>query len=1498
MKLISMHVDNFGGLHNYDYTFGEGLNVILHDNGWGKTTMATFLKAMLYGYDTRRSKDITENERKRYLPWQGGKYGGSLDFESEGVRYRITRTFGETPRFDTVKIINLDTRTTARISPNKIGETLFHLDANAFQRSVFINQNGLSIDGAASSIHTRLNALVSQANDVAAFDGAIASLTQQVKVYEKTGARGQLGDITRQISERERLRDRLERDIVEQDAARERIIQIDALLSQIDKELEEKNKRLDAVSGEEKKREAAKKMLEDLHGQIAAIQQDMDAIEAELGGHVPTTAEIDQIKQHEQSIVSLKARIQEMESSYEAFTKEYAALVEKYGGALPAPAQLDEIQSIYGEIQGIITAGTADSVIQNAPEEYELIRAATERNPGFVDQLQTAVDSRASIQNLLHQRETQTRDIQRESESWASKTKRFAELKAELDTLQTELAAQEKYRPAAAEPAIRSLEDCQKKHGDLARQETDLQAEIQRETEAWAEKKKRYEELKGEVATLQAELDRQGNYDDAHVRPAITKLEQLQRNQQRVDEKQETIPSIALTQDEERLLDDSPGDLPDVDEGAFILSKHRNVVQHQAAAQGIKARLDGEKSKADSLSASLAQLESVTGSRLNVVDEPKEPAGTVLIVIGILLILAGAALGVLMMPALAAVAALGLLLCIIGATGKSSYKKKVQAYEAYQLANSQRQEANQKKAEIQAQLTREQADIASLEHELSEHQSVIDSDGGEVSVWISRWSQSGSEPSEVVIAQIMDHAAEIRRLQKKQLELRSVQDFIAEQTASISEDRAAIDVLYPGCEGKTLAEAIDLLRTGETNYKIIKDKLQSAVRSLSKFVADAKIPEQQFAGDDSPLLPELQKKLQLVETKREAVSQTRAKLDEQYTEIADLSFEDALAFLRVKLNAYTVAEGQMKTADKNFKRFITESGASEEELLLPESPKTPAMVTAQQTTTEKLDQHLQSVNTPLAELDLDTDLDHIAQALKEAETILGEYKQYAGKLTEATARQARKQEQLDMLKRRLVQKLTDIHMQDAGDELPALLAAARADVSRAAQVQAKIKDAEADLSRQKASLDQAEKAVGAFAAAFGHFSPDESGMLAGIYARANAFAEKATAKQQLEKHGASVDAEHRPSDASAPIGAEEASLRAEVERLKEHRDALLIEYTQKSDAIRLADQSLEKYPDLVQEIHALYEQKQKAQNALGILKRTIQLITRAKENLANRYLSRVEQLFNSYMQIWLNNDAVRGLLDINFNVSIEENGKAHVAEGYSTGYCDMIDFCMRLALVDTLFEKEQPFLILDDPFVNLDADRLEKALELLNVMAANKQVVYFVCHPIRAVETDETSASRAEFLRLAEATKATIQSAKAEGTRSRVIARKSPKEMYRVAQSASSCAFRPENPNYTITNNIFSMSFVISDTGVPRDGSFELFFIDALGHVLNDRQMIEISNGKLSTDRIQFSLNTRDDSGSEYELMIRESGQDDYEVVARYPFRAKLAFAGTFSFDF
>jgi len=93
------------------------------------------------------------------------------------------------------------------------------------------------------------------------------------------------------------------------------------------------------------------------------------------------------------------------------------------------------------------------------------------------------------------------------------------------------------------------------------------------------------------------------------------------------------------------------------------------------------------------------------------------------------------------------------------------------------------------------------------------------------------------------------------------------------------------------------------------------------------------------------------------------------------------------------------------------------------------------------------------------------------------------------------------------------------------------------------------------------------------------------------------------------------------------------------------------------------------------------------------------------------------------------------------------------------------------------------------------------------------------------------------------------------------------------------------------------MGFVPADGALARDRSYELFFLDEKGRVLNERQLIEVHDGKLSTERVQFSLNTRDDSGGQYELIIRESGQDDYEIVARFPFRVKLVFAGTFSFD-
>ena len=127
MKLISCHIDNFGIFHNFDMNFDESLNVIVQDNGWGKSTLAAFIRAMLYGFDNKRSKDLAANERKRYLPWQGGKYGGSLTFEKKGRRYTVSRTFGETGRGDRMALRDLDAGKSVSNVEN-VEEWLFKLD--------------------------------------------------------------------------------------------------------------------------------------------------------------------------------------------------------------------------------------------------------------------------------------------------------------------------------------------------------------------------------------------------------------------------------------------------------------------------------------------------------------------------------------------------------------------------------------------------------------------------------------------------------------------------------------------------------------------------------------------------------------------------------------------------------------------------------------------------------------------------------------------------------------------------------------------------------------------------------------------------------------------------------------------------------------------------------------------------------------------------------------------------------------------------------------------------------------------------------------------------------------------------------------------------------------------------------------------------------------------------------------------------------------------------
>ena len=106
MKLISLYIENFGTLNRYSLDFTDGLTAITQPNGFGKTTLAEFIRAMFYGFP-RKAKTLEKSKRQKYLPWNGGVFGGNLVFELEGRRFRMERTFGAVPKADTFSVIDM-----------------------------------------------------------------------------------------------------------------------------------------------------------------------------------------------------------------------------------------------------------------------------------------------------------------------------------------------------------------------------------------------------------------------------------------------------------------------------------------------------------------------------------------------------------------------------------------------------------------------------------------------------------------------------------------------------------------------------------------------------------------------------------------------------------------------------------------------------------------------------------------------------------------------------------------------------------------------------------------------------------------------------------------------------------------------------------------------------------------------------------------------------------------------------------------------------------------------------------------------------------------------------------------------------------------------------------------------------------------------------------------------------------------------------------------------
>lgn len=332
MKLIQCHIENFGKLSDFTCEFTEGCNTVCEENGWGKSTLAAFLRVMLFGFRNEGKRDPIENERRRYTPWQKGVYGGELQFESDGKQYSVRRTFGNKAAEDEFQLTDLTTHLPSDDFTEKLGEELFRIDAASFERTTFISQNDCETF-VTDSINAKIGNLAENTDDINNFETADKRLNDLLNAMSPTRKTGSIRRDKDRITElKTQIRNGQEiQNTMESIAARRKAVieEREKLASEL-AELQAKQRELGAY----KDRQARKEKYLDLRAKLAEREKLLKEAESYFNGVIPT----------EEDLRKCLSRCSEAESIRRAME-----LSEQMGSAPGGSARYEEQEVEYRE---------------------------------------------------------------------------------------------------------------------------------------------------------------------------------------------------------------------------------------------------------------------------------------------------------------------------------------------------------------------------------------------------------------------------------------------------------------------------------------------------------------------------------------------------------------------------------------------------------------------------------------------------------------------------------------------------------------------------------------------------------------------------------------------------------------------------------------------------------------------------------------------------------------------------------------------------------------------------------------------------------------------------------------------------------------------------------------------------------------------------------------------------------------------------------------------
>ena len=311
MRIKNLNIASFGKLCDVSIGLDDRITVISGKNEAGKSSIATFIKYMLYGFDSSKKAEISENQKKKYMPWDSGECSGALTFAcADGKTYTAVRKTAQRSQSTVFDENNMP------VTSDNAGDYFLGVNENAYKKTAFIGQNEayFTDDG---ELDSALRNMVYSADESVDSQKALKKLEDIRKYYLGKAARsGIIFDTEKELAELCELRDKWK------DGHKE-LLSSEYQLNEIQKKIAFNKERKEALEREKENLEyyEAKKKLFAIEKAAKTVEQGKEVFGEHYrlmqnGSFVPDADYIQLVKTALSNISAQQKRTEEYEANY------------------------------------------------------------------------------------------------------------------------------------------------------------------------------------------------------------------------------------------------------------------------------------------------------------------------------------------------------------------------------------------------------------------------------------------------------------------------------------------------------------------------------------------------------------------------------------------------------------------------------------------------------------------------------------------------------------------------------------------------------------------------------------------------------------------------------------------------------------------------------------------------------------------------------------------------------------------------------------------------------------------------------------------------------------------------------------------------------------------------------------------------------------------------------------------------------------------------------